>query len=378
MILAGILITGFICAALVNSWWGFVRGPDLLTRTDNARRTISDRHVKRGALIDRNGEYLSESVGIPGEYERIYHYPILNSLTGYTNPYYGQAGIEANLDPILRGVENQNPWTVWFNHLLYGQPPPGLDVRLSIDVQRQILIDEMMGENPGGVILVDVNNGQILAMASNPSYDANRLVEIWKEIISNPQSPFVNRVTQGLYPPGSILDLFKFAASEIDKNQDDLYNLFIELGFYSSPDIRLPTSTQTLPEVFDTDDIRLSPLQMAISLTAFNNQGEIITPQYILDIRNPNGEWEKYKSKSERKSVISGDVVFQIIESLANEDLPMWHLTSVVTADNGTQITWFIGGTTVEAENNFIAVVVLEENDEQLANMIGESLLMLE
>jgi cell division protein FtsW (lipid II flippase) len=375
MVLAGILIAGFVSATVVNSWWGFVRGPDLLTRTDNARRTISDRHVKRGVIIDRNGEYLSESIGIPGEFKRVYYYPILSPLIGYTHPYYGQAGAEASLDPILRGLENQNPWILWFNHILYGEPPPGLDVRISIDIQKQIMVDKMIGEIPGAIILMDAGNGQILLMTSTPTYDANRLDEIWEELIKDEQSPLVNRVTQGSYPPGNILDPFIFAANETYNNLDELFNFFINLGFYSAPNIRLPTTTQPLPETFNLADMRLNPLQLASGLTALNNQGELVKPEYILEIKNPDGVWEKYSPEVKKESVFSGIIAHQIIESMTNDDLPLWHLTSIATTDTGTQITWFIGGTTAEAENNYIVVVVLEEKNELLANMIGESLL---
>jgi len=376
--LAGILIIGFISAAVVNSWWGFVKGPDLLTRTDNARRTISDRHVKRGSILDRNGEVLSESIGLPGEFERVYYYPILSLLIGYTNPYFGQASAEASLDPILRGLEDQNPWNIWLNHILYGQPPPGLDIKLSIDIQKQIIVDDMMRDIPGAVILMDADNGQILVMSSIPTYDANQLDEIWDDIIKDERSPLVNRVTQGAYPPGNILDPFLLAANEMDENFNNALDLFIKLGLYSAPDIRLPTTTQPLPDKFNLSDMRLSPLQMASSLTAINHQGEMVKPEYILEIKNPEGVWKKYSTGSKRKSVFNGIIAQQIIESMTDEDLPVWHLTSVATTNDGTQITWFIGGTTAEAENNYVVVVVLEDKNELLANTIGNSLLTKE
>jgi cell division protein FtsW (lipid II flippase) len=374
MALASILLIGFVSAAIVNSWWGFVKGPDLLTRTDNARRTISDRHVKRGSILDRNGELLSESVGVSGEFERVYHYPILSPVIGYTHPYYGQAGAEASLDPILRGLENQNPWNVWLNHILYGQPPPGLDIKLSIDIHKQISVEELVGDIPGAVILMNADNGQILVMASTPTYDANRLDEIWDDLLKDEHSPLVNRVTQGAYPPGNILNPFLIAVTEMDENLNNSLDLFIKLGFYSAPEIRLPTTTQPLPDTFNLADMQLSPLQIATGLTALNHQGEVVKPQFILEIKNPDGVWEKYLPVRETKSVFNGIIAQQIIDSITDDNLPYWHLTSI-TSNDGTQITWFVGGTTPEAENNYVVVVVLEEKNEMLANMIGKSLL---
>ena len=69
---------------------------------------------------------LNTTEGKPGEYFRAYLHPNFSPVLGYTSPYYGQAGAESSLDTIFRGIENNSPFTVWFNHLLYGQSPPGL------------------------------------------------------------------------------------------------------------------------------------------------------------------------------------------------------------------------------------------------------------
>ena len=53
-LLSGGLLLGLAGLAVIAGWWGFVRGPDLLTRTDNPRRTIADRYVKRGSILDSN------------------------------------------------------------------------------------------------------------------------------------------------------------------------------------------------------------------------------------------------------------------------------------------------------------------------------------
>jgi cell division protein FtsI/penicillin-binding protein 2 len=331
--------------------------------------------VKRGSIIDRNGEYISESKGTTGEYERIYHYPTLSPIIGYTHPYYGQAGIEASLDPILRGLENQNPWTIWFNHLLYGQPPPGLDVRISIDMKKHTLVEEMMAEKPGAVILLDVETGQILVMVSAPTYNANQLDEIWDELIVDENSPLVNRVTQGSYPPGTALEPFLFAASEMNIEFDDYVGFFADLGFYSSPDIRLPTMTHAAPETFKLAEMLVSPLQMAIGAATLNNNGEMIKPEYLIETKNPEGEWEGYISVRESKSIFNGIIAHTVVESMIDENLPVWHLTSIATTDDGSQVTWFVGGTTPEVENNYVVVVVIEEQNKQLAGTIGKSLL---
>jgi hypothetical protein len=130
-----------------------------------------------------------------------------------------------------------------------------------------------------------------------------------------------------------------------------------------------------LPETFNLDDMRLTPLQLATGLTAINNQGEMVKPEYILEIKNPDGLWEKYPPEGKKEIVFNDIVAHKIIESLSDQNFPLWRLTSIETTVDGTQITWFIGGTTSEAEYNYVAVVVLEEENELLANKIGKALL---
>ena len=80
---------------------------------------------------------MSEQLARTGDFEREYKYPDLGSLVGYSDPAYGLSGLEASLDPYLRGLEGHSDLLVWWHHLLYGQPPPGLDIRLNLDMELQ-------------------------------------------------------------------------------------------------------------------------------------------------------------------------------------------------------------------------------------------------
>lgn len=97
-ILAGILALGLAAVALTSAWWAIVRSPDLLSRTDNARRSIADRYVPRGELIHRNNEPINITEGESGTYNRVYLYQSLAPITGYTHPIFGppaRAGSDA-------------------------------------------------------------------------------------------------------------------------------------------------------------------------------------------------------------------------------------------------------------------------------------------
>ena len=185
--LGGIFLFGLAVTSLASGWWVIYRGPGLLSRTDNPRRTISDRFVYRGSILDRANKPINVTIGKPGEYDRLYVYPDLSNVVGYNDPTYGQFGLEANLDDTLRGLKGNPGLTIWWNHLLYGQPPPGLDVRLSLDLNLQRLVDGLLEEHRGALVALNPSSGEILVMSSHPTFDANRLDEKWKSLIGNPE-----------------------------------------------------------------------------------------------------------------------------------------------------------------------------------------------
>ncbi|MBI2331695.1 MAG: FtsW/RodA/SpoVE family cell cycle protein, partial [Chloroflexi bacterium] len=204
-ILAGIFALGLAACAVTGSWWALVRGDDLLARTDNARRAIADRYVSRGEILDNNNQPINITTGESGSYIREYLYPELAPITGYTHPVYGQAGLEASLDDYLRGLQgNPNSLILW-NQLLYGTPPSGLDVRLSIDLDLQSRADSLLSIHRGAIILMNAETGEILVMASHPAYDPNKLSEEGDTLSQDEDSPLLNRATQGIYPLGDAL-----------------------------------------------------------------------------------------------------------------------------------------------------------------------------
>jgi cell division protein FtsI/penicillin-binding protein 2 len=130
-------------------------------------------------------------------------------VTGYNHPIYGQSGLEASLDEYLRGLRGNPAVTIWWNHLLYGMSPEGLDVRLSIDQSLQAHADELMKDRSGAVILLNAQSGELLVMSSHPTFDPGRLDEIGAGLNKDPDKPLINRAAQGLYPTGTMLHPFQ-------------------------------------------------------------------------------------------------------------------------------------------------------------------------
>ena len=85
---------------------------------------------------------------------------------------------------------------------------PGQDVYLTIDRQVQALADERCGEESAAMVVMDCNNGDIIALSSTPGFDPNWFnVGLsnaqWHDLTTSDHKPLLNKVTSGIYPPGS-------------------------------------------------------------------------------------------------------------------------------------------------------------------------------
>lgn len=373
ILLTGTLLgLGLLALALTTGWWAIWRGPDLLARTDNARRTIADRYVQRGALLDRREQPINLSEGQAGNYVRVFAYPDLSSVTGYTHPVYGQTGLEASLDPYLRGLQGNPASLIWMDHLLYGYPPAGLDVRLSLDLTLQTQADSLLGSHTGAVVLMNAETGEILVMASHPTFDANRLDELEAILLADPNSPLLNRAAQGAYLPGKALEPFLLAANLTDSPaRADLEKLYAALGFYLEPQVRLPVVQASAPGGV----LRVSPLQMAIAASAVSNKGIRPTPRLAIAVRTPAQGWIILPPLGEPEEVFTPARAKQVVDAYTHSGALFWQFATLA-GTSSEPVAWFVGGTPTAWQGTpVVAVVLLEENNPLLAEYIGLELL---
>ena len=371
LLLAGLLGLGLFALAVTNAWWAVWRGPALLERTDNVRRSIADRYVKRGSLLDRNGIPINLTEGESGSYTRNYLYPDLGSITGYTNPVYGQAGLEAALDPYLRGLQGNPASSIWWDHLVYGQPPPGLDVRLSLDLDLQRGADNLLGEHTGAVVLLNAESGEILAMASHPTFDPNRLDEQITELLQDPQSPLLDRAAQNLYPPGEALQsFFQGIEAAVRPSMSDT-QLYTALGFYTSPELRLPVAAA----VTSDSSMRVSPLQMALAAAALSNDGLRPAPRLTMAVKTPSQGWVVLPPLSGPVQALPSSEAASTAQALMVSNQPFWQWSGSAREGNKT-ISWSLGGTLPDWQSTPLAIVVLlEDSNGQWAAYVGQTLL---
>ncbi|VTR23560.1 Peptidoglycan synthase FtsI precursor [Serratia fonticola] len=125
----------------------------------------------------------------------------------------GKLGIERYYEDVLHGktgyeeVEVNNRGRVI--RQLHEQPPSaGKDVYLTLDLNLQRYIEQLLVGSRAAVVVSDPRTGGILAMVSNPSYDPNLFVDgisnkDYQGLLNDPNRPLINRATQGVYPPAS-------------------------------------------------------------------------------------------------------------------------------------------------------------------------------
>jgi cell division protein FtsW (lipid II flippase) len=376
ILLAGFLSLGLIIVSFANGWWSIWRGPDLLSRTDNARRSISDLYVKRGSILARQDQPITITEGVSGNFERVYLYPDLSPIVGYTNPIYGQAGLEFSLDDYLRGIQGNNSGLIWWDHLLYGQPPPGLDVRLSINLELQNQADLLMAGHTGAIVLMNASSGELMVMASHPNYDPNTLDNNGSTLAQDENMPLLNRAAQGMYLAREALHPFLVAGGLIDNPlKESEINLYQSLGFYASPNLRLPVAQATNPE----DDLRISPVQMALATSALSNSGLRPAPRLAMAVNTPQQGWVILPALSEPIQSLQSDLVFIAVNQLMVDMQPFWEYESAFWDNTELRsLTWYMAGTVPDWQGTPLALVVLlEENNVDLAREIGLNLMSL-
>ena len=214
-------------ALLLNSTYlQYFEASSLNSRGDNKRVRDAEFSNKRGAIV-AGGTSVAESVKSDDQYkyQRVYKQPRMYApLTGYYSYIYGRSAVESSQNDILSGSD---PW-LFVNRVVdmvgHSQPKGG-SVSLTIDPKAQAAAYDglrALGKNTeGAVVALDPTTGKVLAMATHPTYDPNRLAshkfskvqQAWDELNSTKNRPLLNRGIQEIYPPGSTFKLVTAAAA---------------------------------------------------------------------------------------------------------------------------------------------------------------------
>ena len=364
--LAGALLAGFVLAGVALLYWGVIRAPDLVAREDNPRLVQAEMRVLRGRLLDRDGLVLaySEARG-PGDIvRRTYPHKEAAQAVGYYSLRYGAGGCEAVFDATLRGSLTRL-------EVLLHRPQAGTDVRLSMSLGVLRAADQGLGDRRGAVVALDVDTGEILALVSHPSYDANRLDNEWDALISDADAPLLNRTTQGVYPVGDLarwVGLTGLLSSGITSPPDPTGAPLAEmlrplsemgylatahqLGFDAVPPVDLPSSPGRLPDFGDKGtprDLAVTPMHMVRFVAAVAGDGRMPVPQLG---GAPEG------SPGER---VFAESVSAAVRAVTPQygGLAGWVGVAQPEETGSEPLSWFVGYAPVE-EPRYALVVVVE------------------
>ncbi|MEK9177284.1 MAG: penicillin-binding transpeptidase domain-containing protein, partial [Patescibacteria group bacterium] len=230
--------------------------------------------AERGLILDREGGVLAENVSAGDSVEfATRRYPLGEAaaqLVGYVsypkkdqNGFWyqdsteGIIGIERVFDEALKGrnglqISESDASGAVVSGAVAREAHPGEDVVLSIDatLQKELYTaiasrSRASGWRGGAGAIMDVGTGELLALASYPSFDpgvmaAGEPVDEVERLIADPTSPFLDRAAQGLYTPGSVVKPFVAVAA-------------LEEGVISPEKKILSTGFITVPNPYDPE-----------------------------------------------------------------------------------------------------------------------------
>lgn len=112
------------------------------------------------------------------------------------------------------------------------------NIYTTIDIDVQQIVEKALSARAraGAAVVMDVSNGNVLAVASYPTWDPNKLSQRmtaaeFRALINDPGNPLVNRATQSAYQPGSVFKIVSYAAA-IEKGGYSANSLFNDPGFW--------------------------------------------------------------------------------------------------------------------------------------------------
>jgi penicillin-binding protein 2 len=174
------------------------------------------------------GAHLLGYVGAPSETEQ--DEDAMLTIPGLK---VGKVGLEKHFDSILRGIPGHSAFEInakrkVIRELHQMSSTPGQDVYLTIDSRLQDYAQGVLANYESATaVVIDIHNGDIMALVSNPAFDPNLFPQgighsSWNELQQNPYVPLTNKALSGLYAPGSTVKLFvalaALQAGVIDKN----------------------------------------------------------------------------------------------------------------------------------------------------------------
>ena len=199
-IVAGVFAGLFAAISGYLVHYVYYDSPQVINNSYNAKRQdIVAAKTVRGDILSADGQVLATTVTDTDE--RRYPFgEVFAHAVGYAS--HGRMGVEqsANMFLVSSNISLGNK----LQNDLADEKHMGNTVVTTFDTKLQQIAYNALGLYSGAVIVTEPSSGRILAMVSKPDFDPNAISVIWDDILADTTSSvLLNRVTQGLYPPGS-------------------------------------------------------------------------------------------------------------------------------------------------------------------------------
>ena len=178
-------------------------------------------HDEQRRLYPRDG-FAAHLIGYVGEVSE----QMLNNNSRYAfyspGDVVGQSGVEQTYDSLLRGKDGSRDVIVnshgkEIGHLGQTLAVAGQDLKLTIDLDIQMAAEKALEGKIGAIVAMDPHTGEILALASRPTFDPNQFAvrltrSYWNGILANPDHPLLNKAIQAQLAPGSTFKIIMSVA----------------------------------------------------------------------------------------------------------------------------------------------------------------------
>lgn len=199
--------------AVGAGYWQVIESAKLSSSGDDAAVIAAVRNVKRGEIFDRDGVRLAwNKQDRNGEPFRTYASDALAPVIGYASRQFGTAGLENAWNAELSGVTSADPLRELTRKFRADASDPQV-VRTTLVLELQKAAVEALGRNRGAVVMLDPRTGEVLALASTPTFDASGIADpatatrTFDKLRSDERLPLLPRATSGLYVPGSVFKI---------------------------------------------------------------------------------------------------------------------------------------------------------------------------
>lgn len=427
-------MAGFVLVAFGLIYWTIISGPEILTRDDNPRLVEEELNIQRGSILDANNVVLAETAIKDDDRHRFYPVEGMGPVVGYYSLRHGTSGIESSYDLLLRG-DIDDFWSEFWRRTKH-QNQVGNDIQLTIDARLQQLAASLIGEKKGAILLLSLPEAKIEAMVSSPSFDPNVLDEQFEELVADEEAPLINRVTQGQYQPGMVLQPFIIASAldsgvisleqtikgadetvmvngtelqcigpvniqatwtEVLRSQcpaamaqlairlgkERLSGVFSDFGFTKAPDLEIDTEVGDGLTISDNqlaaigqDNLSVSPLQVGIALATLANKGSLPDPQLVLATEDLKGNWIPEQTQQSTTQVIDSHAAKTLLETFDSQNGIAEFPVKVLSGPEGTTNAWYLGLMPEESPNYGIVVVIEDDDNTLTAEQIGRKMLL--